>query len=373
MTDTRADVADAASGAAGPGEGDGATPSDADREGTAPAGGTAGAPAPSRNAAPAAGRAAARPADRTAPSGADREGAAPPAADQATARAADHPAPAPAVDRAAAAVVHPGDLPGVRARLRAVAADLADGLNCLWLVPDALVESGLADELYRGALFTGPVRIDVPAPDRAPTRAREPEPDPGPHGEGGWGWDDADELPYLDLPDDGFDLDLGWSLEARPPRVPAPRQEPGGGRHDPHGLLTRLGGELAVDADEAVAALVAPGRDRRPVVGIRAWTEHDGGTDTSRGTAASTGTGTSPGAAVERLFRALAAAVKAAGLPPGERPGSWSSPGSAICRRRFRTSSGTVSATRPCTGGGARSAGSTRPPRSPRSWITSPP
>ncbi len=226
--------------------------------------------------------------------------------------------------------VRPDDLPGVRAQLRGVTADLAAGRNCLWLVTDAMVESGLADELYRGALFGSPVRVDVPPPASARARADDPFADDPFAGEDGgepaeW-WADADELPYLDLPDDGFDLDLGWSLDGRPPRVPAPRQ-PAGPRHDPHGLLARLGKELSVDADEAVATLVAPGRDRRPVVGIRAWAEDDSGTRTSGSTRTSAGTatgaraGTGPrGVAVERLFRLLAAAVKAAGLTPGERP-----------------------------------------------------
>jgi hypothetical protein len=255
--------------------------------------------------------------------------------------------------RTAVRAVNPGDLPGVRAQLRGVAADLAAGLNCLWLVTDAMVESGLADELYRGALFGSPVRVDVPAPASARAREAEPGAEPGwgtapvaeeTAGEGEW-WADPDELPFLDLPDDGFDLDLGWSLAARPPRVPAPREERAGPRHDPHGLLARLGKELSVGADEAVAALVAPGRDRRPVVGVRAWAENDGGTGTATGagTGASAGAGTSTGtgaragggpdsgppggppggprgAGVERLFRLLAAAVRAAGLPPGERP-----------------------------------------------------
>ncbi|MER5307829.1 hypothetical protein ABT034_08580 [Streptomyces sp. NPDC002773] len=275
--------------------------------------------------------------------------------------------------RTAVRAVDPGDLPGVRAQLRGVAADLAAGLNCLWLVTDAMVESGLADELYRGALFASPVRVDVPAP--ASPRAREAEPateDTAGEGEGaGEWWADADELPYLDLPDDGFDLDLGWSLEGRPPRVPAPREERSAPRHDPHGLLARLGKELSVDADEAIATLVAPERTRRPVVGIRAWAENaddagagtgsGGGTGTGPGPGTGVGTGTGarggagrgtgtasgpgtgaragggsgagagtgpgpatgtgpPGVAVERLFRSLAAAVRAAGLPPGERP-----------------------------------------------------
>ncbi|MFJ8663839.1 hypothetical protein [Streptomyces sp. NPDC093795] len=265
--------------------------------------------------------------------------------------------------RAVTRAVNPGDLPGVRGQLRGVAADLAAGLNCLWLVTDAMVESGLADELYRGALFGSPVRVDVPAP--ASPRAREAAPEPatedtagewGREGEGDW-WADADELPYLDLPDDGFDLDLGWSLEGRPPRVPAPREERSAPRHDPHGLLARLGKELSVGADEAIATLVAPDRTRRPVVGIRAWAENaddagaragsgrgtgtvpgpgtgaraGGGSGTGTGAPAGGGTGPGPGpvtgpgtappgVAVERLFRSLAAAVRAAGLPPGERP-----------------------------------------------------
>ncbi|WP_426403333.1 hypothetical protein ACN9M0_07660 [Streptomyces sp. R-07] len=263
-------------------------------------------------------------------------------AHEAVAHAVDRAAARPP-DPAAAHAVHPGDLPGVRAQVRAVAADLAAGRNCLWLVTDALVESGLADELYRGALFAGPVRVDVPAPAAASTRAREPE--PGFRGEDAWGWDDdSDELPYLDLPDDGFDLDLGWSLESRPPRVPAPRQEPAGTRHDPEGLLARLGKELSVDADEAVAALVAPGGHRRPVVGIRAWTEEPAAvadrpavrrgyprTESRGGWAQppvpgtaepslAMGIGPTParGAAVARLFRALAAARRppAAGRAP---------------------------------------------------------
>ncbi|MFG2840423.1 hypothetical protein ACGFYE_36115 [Streptomyces zaomyceticus] len=284
--------------------------------------------------------------------------------------------------RTGARAVPPGELPGVRAQLRGVAADLAAGLNCLWLVTDAMVESGLADELYRAALSAAPVRVDVPPPASAHPHVTEPEPEPetepepepgagepggradawggaggdGPADTGAGGWPDADELPFLDLPDDGFDLDLGWSLDGTPPRVPAPRKEPTGPRHDPHGLLARLGKELSVDADEAVASLVAPGRYGRPVVGIRAWTETEApgtrsgsptgvpsdprsdprqtgarpGTHTGVLPGAPTGSpagvlpavqpGAPPGAPVARLFRSLAAAVKDAGLPPAERP-----------------------------------------------------
>ncbi|MFE0653329.1 hypothetical protein ACFVZH_32650 [Streptomyces sp. NPDC059534] len=293
-------------------------------------------------------------------------------------------APARTPGAGSAPAVHPTDLPGVRARLRDVTSDLAAGLNCLWLVTDAMVESGLADALYREALAAAPVHVDVPAPTPvhvdvpapAPERAIGPRPAPAPPRAGtddGW-WTETDELPYLDLPDDGFDLDLGWTLDGRPPRVPAPRREPGAPRHDPHGLTARLGGRLSVTPDEAVPALLTRAREQRPVVGIRAWREHDDGsgtrtdgdggtairarTDPDQATRARTdpdqatrarpatdpatcartpsgagsgrpaGAATAPetgpapprGAAVERLFRSLAAAVREAGLPPAERP-----------------------------------------------------
>ncbi|MGA5493865.1 hypothetical protein ACPCSP_05815 [Streptomyces cinereoruber] len=221
--------------------------------------------------------------------------------------------------------VRPGELPGVRGQLRRVGADLTAGRNCLWLVTDALVESGLADELYREALFGHPVRVDVPAPPSAPTPGAEADGE-AEQEEDDW-WADTDELPYLDLPDDGFDLDLGWAFDGRRPRVPAPRKETTGLRDDPHSLLARLGKELSVDPDEAIATLLAPGGGRRPVIGIRAWAEtEDLRTGTGTGTAVDAGTArtrtrTAPrGAAVERLFRLLAAGVKDSGLPPGERP-----------------------------------------------------
>ncbi|MEV8585996.1 hypothetical protein [Streptomyces sp. NPDC051180] len=224
-------------------------------------------------------------------------------------------APARTPGTAAVPVVRPTDLPGVRTRLRDVTSDLAAGLNCLWLVTDAMVESGLADTLYREALAAAPVHVDVPAPARGTEPRSEPEPPPAASGAGadddGAGGDgrtgtggrpEGDELPYLDLPDDGFDLDLGWTLDGGPPRLPAPRRDPGTTRRDPHGLTARLGDRLGVTPDQAVPALVARARGQRPVVGVRAWREHDGG----QGAAA--------------LFRSLAAAVKEAGLPPGERP-----------------------------------------------------
>ncbi|MFF0753886.1 hypothetical protein [Streptomyces sp. NPDC004267] len=225
-------------------------------------------------------------------------------------------APPPAVELPAVG------LPGVREQLRAIAADLAAGLHCLWLMTDGAVESGLADELYRAALDGEPVRIDIPAPAPA---APEPdlvpgEPEPGlvpGEPEPVLPWVYGDELPYLDLPDSGFDLDLGWPTAERPPRIPAPRRTTGA-RHDPRSLLARLGKELSVGPDEAVAALVEQKSLRRPLVGVRAWTEADAEAGTAEQGRTS---GPGPrGAAVARLFRSLSAAVKAAGLPPGERP-----------------------------------------------------
>ncbi|MEU9035832.1 hypothetical protein AB0D45_13160 [Streptomyces sp. NPDC048352] len=111
----------------------------------------------------------------------------------------------------------------------------------------------------------------------------------------------GDDLPYLEGYDDGFDL--GW---------PTPSHAGGGLRETPSdsgpasSLLTRIGKELSVEADRALPHLVADEHARRLVVGIRAWAEGD--------------TSVGRGGGIQRLFHALAAAVKEAGLPPSERP-----------------------------------------------------
>lgn len=95
------------------------------------------------------------------------------------------------------------ELPGVRRQIGRIAADLAAGLHCLWLLPDDLVEGGYAEELHRVALCTSPDRLDVPAPSELGTPATPlPEFAPEPTG---WALDD---LPLLEDYDDGFDI--GW-------------------------------------------------------------------------------------------------------------------------------------------------------------------
>ncbi|MER8045203.1 hypothetical protein [Streptomyces sp. NPDC094032] len=230
----------------------------------------------------------------------------------------DAPTPVPAESGGASPAADPPvvELPGVRGQLRRIAADLASGLSCLWLVTDAAVDSGLADELYEAALAGTPLRIDVPAPDT--TAAVAPVADPGTgtaSAQADW-WTDTDSLPYLELPDSGFDLDLGWSADLLPARVPGPRRERAHSRHNPQSLLGRLGKELSVGADQAVTRLVALERERRPLVGVRAWTETD--TPAPEQTQPP---GQGPrGTSVAHLFQSLAAEIKEAGLAPGERP-----------------------------------------------------
>ncbi|GKQ36736.1 hypothetical protein [Streptomyces sp. A012304] len=215
-------------------------------------------------------------------------------------------------------------LPGVRAQVDEIAARLAAGLNCLWLLPDQLVETGQAEELYRAALTTTPDRLDVAPPTVLTVPAQR-----GPAGAPGQDhWDDpehrageaaaadvaddADEgwgdLPALDFDDD---FDLGWSdvRPARPAR-PAVREQA-----VPE-LFERLGKELAVEPGEVVARLTDPARRWRPVIGLRAWTEPD---DPGPAVPGPRG-GAVRGGAVQRLFHALTAAVKDAGLPPQARP-----------------------------------------------------
>ncbi|MGV9790305.1 hypothetical protein [Streptomyces sp. NPDC003435] len=213
-------------------------------------------------------------------------------------------------------------LPGVRRQLDSVAADLAAGLNCLWLLPDHLVDAGHAEELYRAALHLAPDRMDIRPPEVLPGPApRRPEAgETAPmasqdDGEGAWGrdveemWegDDAwNTLPDLDF-DDGFDI--GWS-EAAPVRARSRPLE-----HAMPELFERLGKELAVSAPEVVERLVVRGSRWRPVVGLRAWCETD---EVASG--ASGARTPSRGSAVERLLRSVTAAVKEAGLSPQERP-----------------------------------------------------
>ncbi|MFJ9562026.1 hypothetical protein ACIRQQ_18505 [Streptomyces fuscichromogenes] len=208
-------------------------------------------------------------------------------------------------------------LPGVKAQLDEIADQLAAGLHCLWLLPDHLVDSGQAEDLYRAALTSTPDRLDllpaavpaVPAP-RRPVRAGADEPAVHDAGQ----WEEADGADWDDLPEIDFDdgFDIGWSAE-RPVRGvrTALREEA------VPGLLERLAKDLAVDPGEVVARLTDPAHRWRPVIGLRAWAEPDDQGQTSPGVP---GGGSSRGGAVQRLFHALSAATKEAGLPPQVRP-----------------------------------------------------
>lgn len=204
-------------------------------------------------------------------------------------------------------------LPGVRRQLAAIEADLTAGLHCLWLLPDALVGTGEAEELYRAALHTSPDRLDVsppavlavPAPrspgaleDHSPTAADEEvfQEDEVWH-----------DLPALDF-DTGFDI--GWA-DAAPVRTRIRTR-----KHAVPELFERLAEQLDVAPGEVIERLTDRTRRWRPVIGLRAWCEPDDPGGTALG-----GTGGGHrGSGVERLLRALTSAVKEAGLPPEERP-----------------------------------------------------
>ncbi|MDP9948467.1 MULTISPECIES: hypothetical protein [Streptomyces] len=207
---------------------------------------------------------------------------------------ADEPAGPPAL----------ADLPGARGQVRGVTETLRTGLHSVWLLPDRLVATGQADELYLRALSGTRRHIDVP-----PTGDAELPP-PAEGGASHPSWDagygpDTDQLPYLDQYDDGFDL--GWEGDGYAPAIPAPRSGGSGTPLPQRDLAARIAKELSAPADDVAGWLTFPDDGTPPpVIGIRAWAEPDGGPVR--------------GAGIEGLHRSLSAAVRAAGLPPGERP-----------------------------------------------------
>ncbi|MGW0136814.1 hypothetical protein [Streptomyces sp. NPDC003299] len=205
-------------------------------------------------------------------------------------------------------------LPGVQGQLGSIAADLTAGLNCLWLLPDRLVDTGDAEQLYRAALNMAPDRLDV----QPPTVLTVPGPRAADAREGGGGAAGHDEKfreeddVWDDLPDLDFDsgFDIGWSDAL--PVCTRPRAR----EHAVPDLFERLGKELAVGPGEVIERLTHRTGRWRPVIGLRAWREPDDpGGIAPRGTES-----TLRGGAVARLFRSLTAAVKDAGLHPQERP-----------------------------------------------------
>ncbi|MFG2962864.1 hypothetical protein ACGFZS_06200 [Streptomyces sp. NPDC048288] len=195
------------------------------------------------------------------------------------------------------------DLPGVRRQVGRIAADLAAGLHCLWLLPDDLVAAGYGAELHHTALNSSSERLDLPAfVDSEEAVARLPAPAP-------ISWL-TDDLPVLEDYDNGFTID--WEPDiprqrGRPPRS-APLPEPVGSD-----LLGRLAKELSVTPGTVIDSLTEPGRPWRPVIGIRAWEEPEptGGPSEPEG---------ERGREIARLIRSLSAAVKQAGLLPEDRP-----------------------------------------------------
>ncbi|MER7035584.1 hypothetical protein, partial [Streptomyces albidoflavus] len=115
------------------------------------------------------------------------------------------------------------DLPGVRAQLRDMAADITTGMNCLWLLPDRLVESGQAEDLYRRVLSSVPVFVDVPSPTKVGSEPCHSAVQDAISPVSSDAWKDGDQLPYLEYYDDGFDL--GWEGHEHAPKFPQPRSE----------------------------------------------------------------------------------------------------------------------------------------------------
>ncbi|MDX2529378.1 hypothetical protein [Streptomyces europaeiscabiei] len=212
-------------------------------------------------------------------------------------------------------------LPGVRAQLDEIAAQLAAGLNCLWLLPDRLVETGQAEELYRAALTTTPDRLDVVSPTVLTVPALRNRDGSGAADRSGgpaelqWeadaeedGAPEWDGLPDLDFDDD---FDIGW-----PDARPAPVARPAARKQAVPEVFERLGKELGVGPGEVVARLTDPAQRWRPVIGLRAWAEPDDPRQHALGVSG----GGARGGAVQRLFHSLTAAVKESGLPPQGRP-----------------------------------------------------
>ncbi len=204
-------------------------------------------------------------------------------------------------------------LPGARRHCAGVLADLRAGLTCVWLFPDAEVESERADRAVEEVIHGLDDVVDVagketgprPAPVADPPEARvarEPS--------GGGGESAAQHAE--DHPEDTFDIDDGFgdwdpfgifggggfqASEGLPPAPAVDARLPDGPDTD---VAARLARSLGLDGD-LVSELVGSADGRAPVLVVRAWTEAD-----PHG--------------VSRLLRRFQAAVKEAGLKPSDRP-----------------------------------------------------
>ncbi|MFF2954141.1 hypothetical protein ACFVVU_22720 [Kitasatospora sp. NPDC057965] len=223
-------------------------------------------------------------------------------------------------------------LPGARRHCAGVLADLRAGLSCVWLFPDAEVESDRADRAVEQVVHgldhaveaPGKGTAPRPAPVAAVPHARDPwEPDGG-GGRGGGAWAAHPSEDALDI-DDGFgDWDpfgvfagagagAGVRASGGPSLAPVvdepvldgllldaliPAARPADDRDGD--VAARLARSLGLDGD-LVSELVGAADGGAPVLVVRAWTEADP-------------------YAVSRLVRRFQAAVKEAGLKPSDRP-----------------------------------------------------
>ncbi|MFE2104912.1 hypothetical protein ACFXAF_03405 [Kitasatospora sp. NPDC059463] len=213
-------------------------------------------------------------------------------------------------------------LPGARRHCAGVLADLRAGLSCVWLFPDAEVESDRADRAVAEVVHGLDDAVEVPGKETA----HRPVPvGAAPEVRGFWeqpgggggaavhGSEDALEIddgfggwdPFGVSGNGGFPGAGGPSLAAAADaRFPGGRVGDGGdgdGRDGGDGdIAARLARSLGLDGD-LVAELTGAAERRTPVLVVRAWTEADPH-------------------AVSRLVRRFQAAVKEAGLRPGDRP-----------------------------------------------------
>lgn len=186
-------------------------------------------------------------------------------------------------------------LPGPRIHLDRIAADLAAGRHCIWLVPDTLVRSGAAGELLHDLADRLDAVWPVPPSVMPPTRTRHPATHPA----GSTAvWDQS--VPKPDWVDREPDL-VTWRRPGRPQPVEAVAIAPPpatiGGR-----VLAALHGaddDAVGSVADPVAALAADSQLNGRVIVVPAWEENDPD-------------------AVAALFTQLVATVK--GRPAASRP-----------------------------------------------------
>ncbi|MFI5727430.1 hypothetical protein [Streptomyces cyaneofuscatus] len=209
-------------------------------------------------------------------------------------------------------------LPGARRHCARVLADLRAGLTCVWLFPDAEVESGRADRAVDVVIHGLDDSVEVPrqetrpyaVPETAAPAAQEPREEHG-----------AEGAPGLGGAGSAFDIDDGFgdwdpfgltgrsggtgssgfsggsgSFEVRSSGAAPPRPAEGPEAE----VAVRLAETLNLHG-ELVSELVTHADRRTPVLVVRAWAEADP-------------------LAVSRLVRRFQAVVKEAGLKPGDRP-----------------------------------------------------